>query len=84
MKILKFFAAAVMVAAMMVSCAGGAKDGKVLLASAEDSLSYATGMMIAKEYKIPVIVSTRYDKMYMDKILESNHIDKTMIMMAFE
>ena len=35
--------------------------------------------MIAKEYKIPVIVSTRYDKMYMDKIMESNHIDKTMI-----
>ena len=35
--------------------------------------------MIAKEYKIPVIVSTRYDKMYMDKIMESSHIDKTMI-----
>jgi len=35
--------------------------------------------MIAKEYKIPVIIFTRYDKMYMDKIMESNHIDKTMI-----
>ena len=35
--------------------------------------------MIAKEYKIPIIVSTSYDKIYLDRILESNHIDKTMI-----
>lgn len=35
--------------------------------------------MIAKEYKIPIIVSTSYDKIYLDKIFESNHIDKTMI-----
>lgn len=35
--------------------------------------------MIAKEYNIPIIVSTSYDKIYLDKILESNHIDKKMI-----
>ena len=35
--------------------------------------------MVSKEYKIPIIVSTNYDKIYLDKILESNHIDKTMI-----
>ena len=35
--------------------------------------------MVAKEYKIPVIVSTRYDKVLMDKIVESNHVDKSMI-----
>ena len=35
--------------------------------------------MIAKEYKIPIIVSTNYDKISLDRILESDHIDKTMI-----
>lgn len=35
--------------------------------------------MIAKEYNIPIIASISYDKLYLDKILESNHIDKTMI-----
>lgn len=36
--------------------------------------------MVAKEYKIPVIVSTRYVQNHIDKILESTHIDKTIIM----
>lgn len=35
--------------------------------------------MIAKDYKIPIIVSTNYDKISLDRILESDHIDKTMI-----
>lgn len=35
--------------------------------------------MIAKEYNIPIIASISYDKLYLDRILESNHIDKTMI-----
>lgn len=35
--------------------------------------------MIAKEYRIPIIVSMSYDKIYLDRILESDHIDKTMI-----
>ena len=38
--------------------------------------------MIAKEYKIPIIVSTNYDKISLDRILESDHIDKTMIVMT--
>ena len=35
--------------------------------------------MIAKEYKIPIIISTNYDEISLDRILESDHIDKTMI-----
>lgn len=40
--------------------------------------------MIAKEYKIPVIISTRYDIVFMDKIIESNYIDKTMIIKTID
>lgn len=35
--------------------------------------------MIAKDYKIPIIVSTNYDKISLDRIWGSDHIDKTMI-----
>ena len=70
MKILKFFAAAVVVAAMTASCAGEAKDGKVLLASAEDSLSYATGMVIAQEYKTTMTMPHVTDSLYRSDFLK--------------
>lgn len=35
--------------------------------------------MLGKEYKIPIIFSMTYDKTYLDKIQETNHISKTVL-----
>ncbi len=70
MRKLASWAVALMAVAVTAACTGGAGQGKVKLATGNDSLSYAVGMTVAQEYKSTVSLPHVTDTLLLDDFLK--------------